>query len=73
MHFVFPLCILGQLADFLSSHCLNVFQFFYFIVEKSDIVSKPYVCKVFSIDIDSFRDICLYKDFFHNRRKQFGW
>ena len=76
VHFVFPLCIFRptfRLSEFRLSKwfffsiCLLLFCLGGFSpIEKSNIVSKPLVCKVFSIDIDFFTYVCLLKDFLHN-------
>ena len=64
-----PCVFLGQLSDFLTSDYINVFPFVFVSSLKSKVVTKPLVCKVFSINIDFFRDVCLLKDFFHNSSK----
>ena len=70
MYFVIPSCIFRptfRLSEFRLFKCFSIC--FVFSVEKSNIVNKPEVSKVFSIDIDSFRDVCSLKDFFHNSSK----
>ena len=49
-----------------------VFVFLTFLVEKSNIVSKREVSKFSSINIDSFTDVYLLRNFFHNSNKQFS-
>ena len=42
------------------------FHLFCCFVEKSNIVGEPEVNKIFSVDIDSFRDVCFLKYFLHD-------